>query len=83
MISRKSKILAAIVLLFAVDAANAKPARSVQNWGGSDFSYSCDTVRSFRGFIEGLSPEARRSLISRFNVSPKQVRQATACLRKG
>ncbi len=55
--------------------------RAQKHWGGSDFPFSCASVLEWRGAIHRMSPARRAELARKFKITPKQRRQAYACLR--
>jgi hypothetical protein len=77
------------LILFAVACAvavfllqrPAKAARAQKHWGGSDFAFSCQTVREWRGAVNRMSAARRAELARQFNITRKQRRQAYACLK--
>lgn len=55
--------------------------RAHRHWGGSDFQFSCQTVREWRGAVNRMSAARRAELARQFNITRKQRRQAYACLK--
>lgn len=74
--------LAIFALCLAASAPEAGRARNAAHWGGADLPVSCDTVRSYRPQIEGMTRAARTALARQFGITRKQRRQAEACLRE-
>lgn len=74
------RALLTTLFLFITIPAEAKT-RAQKHWGGSDFPISCSTVREWRGAIGRMSPSRRSELARQFHITPKQRRQAYACLR--
>lgn len=73
-------ILAALVFALAAEPAAART-RAQTHWGGPDLSISCETVRSYRPQIDGMSRATRAALARQFGITRKQRRQALDCLR--
>lgn len=75
----------ALVIFFAMTLLLPMPAQSApraqQHWGGSDFAFSCATVREWRGAVNRMSAARRAELARQFNITRKQRRQAYACLK--
>jgi hypothetical protein len=74
-------IIACMIAVFLLsNPAQSRP-RSQKHWGGADFAISCDTVREWRGAVNRMSSARRSQLARQFNITPKQRRQAYACLK--
>jgi hypothetical protein len=79
-------LFAALALAGVLTAGPAAPAsagrlRAQAQWGGPDFPFSCETVRSYRAEIESMSRATKVALARQFRITRKQRRQAEACLR--
>lgn len=62
-------------------ASDAEAGRATRHWGGADFPFSCETVRSWRAQINGMSAATKDELARQFKITRKQRRQAMACLK--
>jgi hypothetical protein len=74
-------VVFALLMAWAFHGKARAETRAQKHWGGADFPISCDTVREWRGAVNRMSSARRSQLARQFNITPKQRRQAYACLK--
>jgi hypothetical protein len=81
LLSLAAFIVFALLMAWAFHGKARAESRSQQHWGGSDFAFSCATVREWRGAVGRMSAARKADLARQFNITRKQRRQAYACLK--